>query len=410
MTGGRGAELPINYRTLCAPIVSARSQPRALAMLSFSARRALVLMCFVGCAFVALVGRVAYLQTYGREQTIRRADRQQHQNEILHARRGSIFDANGMLMAGTVQTQSLFIDPKFMQDCFQEDGKSLGEMDRAMVRLARMIDIDPFELSKMPGDRYESRYVKVAEHLDETTCSAIEKLDLPGVGFTPTDVRYYPMGAIAAHVLGGTQKDGLGLEGVELRFEKLLAGKDGFKRSVKDARRRSIAVAAEDYVPPQNGQHLILTIDANIQMIAEQELARVCEENRAKRGEVVVMDPLTGDVYALANWPTFNPQNLEDSAPEVRRDRALTDPYEPGSTIKPFIAGPAFAWRITKPTEIFPINGPHWRTPYGRQVTDVHGYSQLAMWDVLVKSSNIGMSMLGERMGNEKLHKALSSF
>src|SRR4051812_48672752 len=116
---------------------------RALAMLSFSARRALVLMCFIGCAFVALVGRVAYLQTYGREQTIRRADRQQHQNEILHARRGSIFDANGMLMAGTVQTRSLFIDPKFMQDCFQEDGKSLVDMDKAMAQLAHMIDLDP---------------------------------------------------------------------------------------------------------------------------------------------------------------------------------------------------------------------------------------------------------------------------
>ncbi len=365
----------------------------------------------VACALVALVGRAAYLQTYGREKTIRQAERQQHQTETLYSRPGCIYDSTGMLMAGTVQTQSLFIDPKFMQDCFQEDGKSLVEMDKAIAQLANMIDHDPFELSKLLGDRYESRYVKVAENLDEQTCKAIEKLDLPGVGFTPTNVRYYPMGSIAAHVLGGTQKDGVGLDGIEFKFQKLLAGKNGFKRVLKDARRRPIAVASEDYLPPENGKHLVLTIDANIQMIAEQELANTCESYRANRGEVVVMDPKSGEVLALANWPAFNPQNIEDSKPETRRNRVVTDPYEPGSTIKPFIAGPAFAWRITRPTEVFPIHGPTYHVPtYSRTVTDVYPYAQLAMWDVLVKSSNIGMSMLGERMGNPNLFRALSAF
>jgi cell division protein FtsI/penicillin-binding protein 2 len=315
-----------------------------------------------------------------------------------------------MLMAGTVQSQTLFIDPKFMQDCFQEDGKSLVEMDKAIEKLSNIVDMDAFELSKMLGDRYESRYVKVAEHLDESAVKQIELLDLPGVGFTPTDERYYPMGSIAAHVLGGVQKDNIGLEGVELKFDKLLKGKDGSKRTLKDARRHPIAVAAEDYFPAENGRHLILTIDSNVQMISEQELALRCEMYRADRGECVVMDPKSGDVLALANWPTFHPQNLEDSKPETRRDRVLTDPYEPGSTIKPFIAGPAFAWNITHPTEIIHTGGKRWYTPYHRLIEDVHGYDDLAMWDVLVKSSNIGMSQLGERMGNEKLHQALSSF
>jgi cell division protein FtsI/penicillin-binding protein 2 len=169
-------------------------------------------------------------------------------------------------------------------------------------------------------------------------------------------------------------------------------------------------VAAEDYLPPQHGQHLILTIDANIQMIAEQELGAACQQYKAKRGEVIVMDPKTGDILALGNWPTFNPENLEDSTPEVRRNKCLTDPYEPGSTIKPFIAGPAMAWNITKPNEVWPIHAISWLTPYGRKITDVHAYGQLATWDVLVKSSNIGMSMLGERMGNPRLHEALMSF
>src|SRR5207248_4339939 len=127
---------------------------------------------------------------------------------------------------------------KFMQDCFQEDGKNLIDMDKAIAQLAKVIDRDPFELSKLLGDRYESRYVKVAEKLDEQTVKAIERLSLPGVGFTPADERIYPMGAIAAHVLGGTQKDEFGLEGIELKFEKLLAGKNGFKRVLKNARRQ----------------------------------------------------------------------------------------------------------------------------------------------------------------------------
>ncbi len=378
-------------------------------MHTISSTRAATLLVIVGLLLTSLIGRVAYLQTFGREQIIRKADRQQHQSEVLYARRGSIFDSSGLLMAGTVQTQCLYIDPKFMQDEFQTAGRSLVDMDKAIKQLADLLDKNSFELSKMLSDRYASRYIKVADHLEERTVAEIEKLKLPGVGFTPMPVREYPMGSLGAHILGGVGGDSVGLEGLEMKFEKVLAGKNGFKTTLKDARRRPIGVAADDYLPPQNGQHVMLTIDANIQMIAEQELAGACDEFKAKRGEVVVMDPKTGDVLALANWPTFNPQNLEDSTDEVRRNRALTDPYEPGSTIKPFIAGPAIEWNITKPTEVF-HTGKIYHTPYGRKIEDVHGYDSLAMWDVLVKSSNIGMSLLGERMGNAKLFEALTTF
>ncbi|HYO11184.1 MAG TPA: penicillin-binding protein 2, partial [Tepidisphaeraceae bacterium] len=330
--------------------------------------------------------------------------------EAIAARRGGIFDSTGMLMAGTVQTQTLFVDPKFMQDQFQKEGHSLVEMDDAVAKLARCIDKDPFELSQLLGDRAEARFVKIAEQLDETTVREIEKLDLPGVGTTPTNQRYYPMGSIGAHVLGAVRRDGVGLEGLEMRFEKQLAGKDGFKRTLRDFRGRPLAVAAEDYLPAQHGQHLILTLDANIQMIAEQELAAACAEYNAKRAEVIVMEPRTGDVLALANWPTFNPENLDDSTPDLRRNRSLTDPYEPGSTIKPFIVGPAMSWNLTRPNEVWPIQSISWETPYGRKITDVHAYGPLSTWDVLVKSSNIGMSMLGERLGNPRLHEALVSF
>ncbi|MGH7214074.1 MAG: peptidoglycan D,D-transpeptidase FtsI family protein [Tepidisphaeraceae bacterium] len=377
---------------------------------TFSPRASVIILATVVVLFGALVGRVAYLQTYGRERTIRKAERQQHQNTILQARRGCIFDRNGMLMAGTVQTQNLFVDPKFMQDCFQAEGRSLIEMDEVIGRLGRIIDKEAFELSQLLGDRAESRYVKIAENLDDVTVREIQDLDLPGTGFTPGSIRYYPMGALGAHVLGGMGKDG-GLEGLELKFEKTLAGKDGFVRQLKDARRRAIAVAAEDYLPPLHGQHLVLTLDANIQLIAEQELAAACEVVRAKRGEVIVMDPRTGEVLALANYPTFNPQNLDDSTADLRRNRCLTDPYEPGSTIKPFIIGPALAWDITRVGEVFPIHGPRYKSSLrSKSIVDVHGYEQLSTWDILVKSSNIGMTMIGERLGKDGVHRALRGF
>ena len=379
-------------------------------MPTFAPRRAAVILIILVGVFTLLVGRVAYLQTIGREQTIRQADRQQHQTEVLQARRGCVYDRNGILMAGTIETRTLYVDPKFMQDSFQADGRNLVEMDDAVDQLAKLIHKKSFELSQLFSDRSQSRYLKVAENLDDNTVDAILKLNLPGVGVTPTDHRYYPMKTIASHLLGGVGKDGKGLEGLELRFEKELAGSDGYQRVLKDAHRRAIAVAAEDYRPPQHGQHLILTIDSNIQTIAEEELAETCNHHGAKHGEVVVMDPKNGDVLALANWPTFNAQQSEAAPLEIRRDRAITDPYEPGSTIKPFIVGPSLQWGVTRPDEIFHLGGKTYITPYGRHISDVHGYDELCLWDVLVKSSNIGMSMLGERLGNTRLHTALSSW
>jgi cell division protein FtsI/penicillin-binding protein 2 len=374
----------------------------------FSPTRAAGVFILVGALLTTLLGRVCYLQTIGRQETVARADRQQHQSQVWPARRGGIYDRNGLLLAGTIQTDTLFIDPKFMQDFYQQDGHSLVEMDDAISKLAKILDKDMLELEQLLSDRSTSRFVKVAENLDDATAEQIFRLNLPGVGLQPTSVRYYPMGSIAAHILGGVGKDGRGLEGIELQYEKTLAGKNGWERTLKDARHRGISIAAEDYVPPQNGQHLVLTIDANIQMIAEQELDATCEKFKAKRGEVVVMDPHTGEVLAMANWPTFNPQNLSDSPDEVRRNRAVTDPYEPGSTFKPFIAGPALEWGVTRINEVWPVDAKTYKTPYGRTITDVHFYGPLATWDGLVKSSNILMSMLGERMGNARLFRALS--
>ena len=378
---------------------------------TFSTSRAAAVLAALAVAMAALVGRVAYLQTAGRAgAAARQADRQQHQTETLAARRGCVYDRNGVLLAGTAESGTVWVDPKFLFDHFQSDGRSLVQMDDAVDRLAKVLRRDSADLSQRISDKADARYLKLAEGVDAPTADAVAGLNVPGVGVAPTPSRYYPMGNVAAHLLGGVGKGGHGLEGLELKFDGALAGVDGHERVLKDARRRPVGVADDDYVAPRHGHHLVLTVDANIQAMAEQELADTCNKYAAKRGEVVVMDPRTGDVLALANWPTYDPADLERTAPALRRDRALTDPYEPGSTIKPFIVGPSLLWRVTRPDEIFHTGGLHYLTPYGRHITDVHGYDQLCLWDVLVKSSNIGMSMLGERLGNPRLYRALSGW
>jgi len=379
-------------------------------MSPFSTGRAKIVLVIIASLLVAMIGRVAYLQTYGRQKTIRWAERQQHTAIKSIARRGTILSRNGYPMAATVQTTSLYVDPAFLLDQYQHDKRNLNQMDSDLRKMCKLVDANVDELTELVGARSTSHYLKIAENLDQKAKEAVEALHIPGIGFEPMLVRYYPMGSTASHVLGTVGADGKGLEGLELKFEQNLAGKNGFTRLEKDARRRPIGVEEEDFVPPTHGQHIVLTIDANIQMLAEEELANACEKFGAKRGEVVVMDPKTGEILALANWPTFNPQNLEDSKPEDRLNRAIVVPYEPGSTLKPFIMGPAISWNITRPNEVWPIHSEKY-IPYGsRHGTDTHFYGPLCSWDVLVKSSNIGMSMLAERMGNARVHQALAEF
>jgi cell division protein FtsI (penicillin-binding protein 3) len=376
-------------------------------MRSFSPIRAALVLTFIVISFVALLGRVAYLQTDGRKHTLAAANRQQHMTEQLVARRGTIFDRNGFVLACTTQQRTVFVDPKFMRQQIELEDKTT--FDHAVNDLAKALDQDPVALAKKLNQNPDSRFVRISDAIDETAEQTIRDLDIPGVGFQPINIRNYPMGSLAAHVIGDVGKGGGGLEGLEMKYDLVLSGHDGSMRTLKDAQRQGIAIAATDYHPADHGRHLVLTIDSTIQSVVEQELNATCQSLGAQRAEGIVLDPHTGDVLALANWPTFNPQNVGDSTEEMRRDRAITDPYEPGSTIKPFIAGPAFAWNITRPQEMFDTTSPY-ITNYGRKVSDVHSYGRLAMWDVLVKSSNIGMSKLGERMGNANLYRALTSF
>lgn len=380
-------------------------------MAAFHPSRAVGLLALLGATLFALLGRVAYLQTRAGDLAIEQAERQQHRNDILHARRGSIFDRNGLLMAGTVQTDAVFVDPQFLRAAYLEDPRRGEEaLRRDLAELARWIDQPADGLRRLIEERRDERFVVLLRQADPATVERVRALRVPGVGALPVNQRYYPMGSLAAHVLGAVGAEGKGLEGVELRYNDVLAGRDGYKRSLRSARRQSIGVSDEDYLPPQHGQHLVLSLDSNLQLFAEEELRRACREFNAPRGEAILLDPDSGEVLALAVWPAYHPQNLEDSTGDLRRNRAVSDMYEPGSVMKPFIVASALNRGAVRVGEVLPINGPTRQTGYGRVIEDVHPYPALTIWDVLVKSSNIGMTAIGQRMGNAALHEALASF
>ncbi|HQY87252.1 MAG TPA: penicillin-binding protein 2 [Tepidisphaeraceae bacterium] len=376
----------------------------------FSTQRAGIVLAIAGVALIGLIGRTAYLQTSLRDRIATKLDRQSHYTVKMPARRGSIFDSTGQLLAGTVQTTTLFVDPKFMIDQYETRPGDSSAMERDLEKLSQLIDRDSFELLQQISQSYPSRYVELAFDVDENTDRAIRDLKLPGLGTVPASQRIYPMGSLAAHVLGGVGRDGHGIEGVELTQDKFLGGTDGNLRMMKDAARRPIDSQFDDYIPPEHGKHLVLTVDTNIQLIVERELERTVNEFGATGGEVVVLNPDDGSIIALANYPTFTPQAIEEAPIENRTNQALVKPYEPGSTIKPFIVARALEKHVTDLDDVWTINGPTWFTDYGRRITDTHGYEKLATWDVLVKSSNIGMSQLGKKMTPAMVHDGIKSF
>lgn len=365
-----------------------------------SPKRLGVVLFGIGLTIVALVGRVAYLQTAFAKEAADRAERQHKGSVGVAARRGGIFDRNGLMLAGTVQTKSVFADPWFMHQQYEKTGNSWFQFDVALERLAEAVRADPDRVALAIGRDPDKRYVPLARGLSETEADAVVQLaasmQLRGIATEPEPRRLYPMGKTAAHVLGAVGRDGVGLEGIERKRDDHLSGQDGRIVTVRDKRRRSIAAELHGYRPPRHGSGVVLTLDSTIQLIAEQELADTCRAFGAEGGSVVVMDPKTGDVLALANYPSYYPQYLTDSTPDARRNRAIVDPYEPGSVVKPLLMAGLLEAGLVRLDEVLETGKTH-RLPVGRRVTDFHAYDELAVWDVLVKSSNIGMAKLSTR-------------
>lgn len=376
-------------------------------------RRATFLFVCVGALLAAGAARLAWLEREHGEDFRRRAALQQSATLPVPAQRGDILDARGRVLAGSIRRPSVFVDATLVQDV-RFAAHSLGPV------LGRSAS----ELERLIGERSESGFTWIKRRLTDEELAAFENVRetrrLRGFSVQYEPVRTYPFGSLAAPVIGfvGAEPNQPGLAGIEQSFDRVLRGQEGRRTVTVDVRRRRLRSRPDETIPPVDGANVVLTIDAYIQQITETHLKAALDRFRAEWGAAVVMDPQSGEVLAMASLPGFDPtrpvpeglsSKEQAEALERLRNRAIADAFEPGSIFKPFIAAPALDAGLTRLDEMFAIRGPT-RQFGSRTIRDVHPYDSLLMKEVISKSSNIGMGLLGARVGNRLLHEWVRRF
>ncbi|RMF73695.1 MAG: penicillin-binding protein 2 [Planctomycetota bacterium] len=340
-----------------------------------------------------------------------RAARQQHAEATIPARRGDVLDCRGRVMAATVRKASVFADPALVRD-FAFDAAAVAEP----------LGLDEFALERELLENTHRRFLWVKRRISADEETAFKLADatheLTGFGLIYEPTRVYPLGPLAAQVLGFVNAEQRGAAGVEQAFDEQMRGAPGRRQSTVDVGRRRIAVKEGGYQPPVDGASVVLTIDAHLQQRAESHVSRMVREFDAEWGVAVLLDPHTGEVLACAAAPSFDPRRpvppgadaeQVEAALELTRNRAIADAYEPGSIFKPFIAAPAMQAGFARIDEAFAINGP--THVFGRRVIhDTHEYDTLTLAEIVSHSSNIGMGLIGARCGNARLYEFVRRF
>ncbi len=323
------------------------------------------------------------------------------------SRRGQLLDRRGRILALTTLGWRLFVDPSLI-----EDPASMA------ATLAECIGIAPAHIERLLRRRPGSRYEVVSPLLEEWQVERIRAAALPGVALEQIPVRHYPHGQVAAAILGLVGSEHTGLSGIEYALDEDLAGDNGRMVWLRDARRRTLWIRPDDHIRRADGQSRRLSIDLAIQQLATSRLREEIERRNAGGGRIVVADPRTGEILAMADiindrdgWDEAAEDSVRSIDPRLGRNRCLSDPYEPGSTFKPFIWSVATEHGLAELDEVLPTPGslPH-RTTFGRTIRDAHYYGPSTWRRVLVKSMNSGMAIVAERMSHTQMQNALRRF
>jgi cell division protein FtsI (penicillin-binding protein 3) len=334
-------------------------------------------------AFFGLAGRAAWVQVFGNQFYLHQGEVRFARTLELPANRGRIFDRNGLLLATSVPVPSIWAIPE--------------DVERDKVKLAQLSKLLQMPLPELMAKLEEDKsFVWLKRQVDDGVARQITTLDIKGIYQRKEYRRQYPEGEAAAHIVGFTNVEDHGQEGVELAFNKDLAGRAGSRRVIKDRLGRIVEDVGEQ-VPPVAGKDLQLSIDSKVQFFAYQKLKDAVLENKAKAGSVVVLDVQTGEVLALANYPSYAPGNRQNLTGAQLRNRALTDSFEPGSTMKPFVVSVALEKGLVKPTT--PIQtAPGRLTIGGSTISDAHPHGLLTVNEVIQKSSNVGTVKLAMQL------------
>ncbi len=356
--------------------------------------RSKFIVAAIALGFVGLAARAAYVQVFGNDFFQRQGEVRFARTLELPANRGRILDRNGLILASSVTAPSIWAIPEDV------------ERDKAKLQqLAQLLEMPLAELNRKLEDE-DKTFVWIKRQVDEPVAQQIAALGIKGIYQRKEYKRQYPEGEAAAHVVGFTNVENLGQEGVELAFDKDLAGRPGSRRVIKDRLGRVVEDVGEQ-VPPVDGRDLQLSIDSKVQFFAYQKLRDSVVANKARAGSVVVLDTVTGELLALANYPSYVPDKRQNLSGAQLRNIALTDVFEPGSTMKPFTVGLALETGRVKPgTTIQTAPGRIQIT--GSTISDAHPHGVLTVEEVIQKSSNVGTVKMAMQMQPREMWELFS--
>ena len=361
--------------------------------------RFMVLMGFIFAGFTGLVARTAWIQVIQPDRLRQEGDMRSLRTTADPSDRGMVTDRNGEQLAVSVPVQAVWADPK---EIHAADGLKNTE---AWMALADVLGLDMRKLTASIADP-KRRFVYLQRQITPAVAEYIAKLKLPGVHLRRETRRYYPTGEISAHLVGNTNIDGSGIEGVERAFNEWLSSTPSEYKIRKDRQGRVIENIGMVKEGKKAGD-LVLSIDQRLQSVAYRSLKYATEVNKATSGSLVLMDVVSGEVLAMVNTPSYNPNNREQYESFRARNRAVTDTYEPGSTVKPIVAMSALEhgvmnWKEIMDTRPFSIGG--------KVVTDSHKMGSAGLYDILKYSSNIGMAHIALRMQPQWITSKLEEF
>lgn len=345
--------------------------------------------------FVVLACRAFYLQYVATDFLQSQGEQRFARTIFIEGTRGEILDRNGVVLASSQPCRSIWADPSFLKDVDPEKMKAL----------ARILNMKYSTLMKKIRQSSSPNFTYLARSQDLDTAEAVRQLGIPGIGISPEMRRQYPDGPAMAHIVGYTGWDDRGQEGVELARDRVLSGQRGARRVIRDRHGRIVDdVWAKEALP---GQDVSLAIDSRVQFIAYEALKRAIDKTQAKAGAVVVADVNTGEIIALANAPTYDPNDRSTVRFERVRNRVLTDQFEPGSTMKPFAIAKALDMGIIDPLTTIQT-APGKLTIGDRTIGDTHDYGLLTVAEVVAKSSNIGTAKIALEISPQTLYETYS--
>ena len=341
-------------------------------------------------------GRAFQLQVLQGERLKRLGERQHLKEWIVLPKRGAVFDRAGEPLALSLESQSVYVRPHRIHD---PQGVSRS--------LARVLNLNFADVKQKVTS--EKPFVWIKRQIGSPEAEQIQALNLDGVGMFYEPNRYYPQGQLAGQLIGFVNRDSEGIEGLELQYNDYIRGESGSSVTERDALGRRVLVQGVEGLQIPPGGDIQLTLDTSIQHLAEKELEGSITKYRAKAGVAIVVEPFTGEVLALANYPSFNPNNFSKESAQQRRNRAVADSFEPGSTFKTILAAAALEEGVVGKEDLFYCE--MGKYPYaGKIIHDTHPYGWLPFYKILQVSSNIGFTKVAEKLKKERYFKYIEKF